>query len=37
MFVPGLPALLVGIVVASDKNSYGLQKYGTAPSAASEL
>ncbi|XP_056872978.1 adhesion G-protein coupled receptor G6 isoform X8 [Takifugu flavidus] len=33
----GLPAVLVGIVVASDKNSYGLQKYGTAPSAASEF
>lgn len=28
VFVPGLPAVLVGIVVASDKNSYGPQEYG---------
>lgn len=25
--LPGLPAVVVGIVVAVDKNSYGLQEY----------
>ncbi|XP_047429447.1 adhesion G-protein coupled receptor G6 isoform X2 [Mugil cephalus] len=29
----GLPAVLVGIIVAVDKNSYGLQEYGQAESA----
>ncbi|CAF94956.1 unnamed protein product, partial [Tetraodon nigroviridis] len=33
----GLPALLVGIVVASDKDSYGPKENDTAPSAASEF
>lgn len=34
VFVPGLPAVLVGIVVASDKNSYGPQEYGGGQSGA---
>lgn len=37
--VPGVPAVLVGIVVSVDKNSYGLQKYGRGESGegSSEL
>lgn len=37
--VVGLPALVVGVVVAVDKESYGLQEYGREESgeASSEL
>lgn len=37
--VAGLPAVLVVIVVAADKNSYGLQEYGgeAAGDGSSEL